>query len=156
MRPKSIFSEPTGMKLHRFCSTSLSERPASWMKALRPSTKEAAGASTPRQGPHVLARRPQSSSTAALAAGMAISNQSEESIGPSVLQQVRVVDAGGAPSSEDQHDDGESNHDLRGGHHHGEERHDLPVEGTVDPAERDQREVGRVEHELDAHEKDDG
>ena len=45
--------------------------------------------------------------------------------------------------------------DLGGGHDHDEEGEHLPVEVAVDPGERDEDEVGGVEHELDAHEDDD-
>src|SRR5437764_882939 len=74
----------------------------------------------------------------------------------SVLQQVGVVDARRAPGTEDRHDDGQPHDDLGGGHHHHEERDDLPVQRAVDPAEGDQGEVGGVEHQLHAHEQDDG
>src|SRR5205823_5056668 len=76
-------------------------------------------------------------------------------IGTSVLQQVGVVDRGRATGAEDRHDDREPDDDLGRGHDHHEERDDLPVERAVDPGEGDERQVDRVEHQLDAHEHDD-
>src|SRR3954470_17568406 len=74
----------------------------------------------------------------------------------SVLQQVGVVDRGRPTGAEDRHDDRQTDHDLGRGDDHHEERNDLAVEGAVDPRERDQREIDRVEHQLDAHEDHDG
>src|SRR4051794_6693084 len=74
---------------------------------------------------------------------------------PSVLQQVGVVDRGGPAGPGDRHDDGGPHHHLRGGHDHDEERHDLAGDGAAGAGGRDQREVHRVEHQLDAHEHDD-
>src|SRR6478735_5031481 len=73
----------------------------------------------------------------------------------SVLQQAGVVDRGRAPGPEDGHDDREPDHDLGRGHHHHEEGGDLAVEVAVLLGEGDQREVGGVEHQLDAHEDHD-
>src|SRR6478736_4724353 len=75
---------------------------------------------------------------------------------PSVLQQAGVVDRGRASRAEDGHDDREPDDDLGGSHHHHEEGGDLAVEVAVLLGEGDQREVGRVEHQLDAHEHHDG
>src|SRR4051812_16577753 len=112
----------------------------------------------PSSCPHRSARRPSSSRIAALANGIAISSQkvawnpvtvlvpvaarssadvlvpgsSNACICPSVLQQVRVVDARGTPAPEDRHDDGKTDHDFSGGHDHDEERHDLTIEVAVD------------------------
>src|SRR3954451_2663676 len=128
---------------------------------------------TPSRCPHLSARRPSSNRIAELASGIAMSSQKLDStpVGSakltasanvcvtsalSVLQQVRVVDARGASSPEDRHDDRKPAHDLGGRHDHDEERHDLTVEGAVDTAERDECEVRGVEHQLDAHEQHDG
>src|SRR3954468_23970323 len=75
---------------------------------------------------------------------------------PSVLQQVGVVDRGGPAGPGDRHYDREPRDDLRGGDDHDEERHDLAVDGATGAGERDQGQVHRVEHQLDAHEHDDG
>lgn len=47
-------------------------------------------------------------------------------------------------------------HHLTRSHHHREERHHLTVEFAVHPRKRDEREIGGVEHQFDAHEHDDG
>src|SRR5512142_1657926 len=167
--PKSIFSPPTGMNLNSDSSAERSPRPFSLKKYVRPSTNEIPTLATPSQCPHRSARRPASSRIAALASGMATSSQRLPSHPPaaakctlcstaalSVLQQVRVVDTGRPPGTEDGHDDGQAHHDLGGRHHHHEERHDLAVQRAVDPGERHERQVRGVEHELDAHEQDDG
>src|SRR5947208_4885393 len=67
-------------------------------------------------------------------------------------QQVGVVDVGAAASAEQRDDDGEAHHDLGGRHHHREERQDLAVQVPDLPAERDQRQVHRVQLELHRHE----
>src|SRR5216683_8343601 len=72
-----------------------------------------------------------------------------------VFQQVRVVYRRGPAGPEDRHQDPEADHDLRGGHHHHEERDDMAVQVAVQPGERDEREIGRVQHQLNAHEDDD-
>src|SRR5918992_733407 len=113
--------------------------------------------------------RPTNSSIAALTAGMAISSQaqvknpvagtgattSSSDISVLELQQVGVVDRGRASGSEDGHDDGQADDDLGRRHDHDEEGSDLTVELAVHPGERDQGQVGRVEHQLHAHERDD-
>src|SRR5690606_9997311 len=75
--------------------------------------------------------------------------------GPSALEQVDVVDRGGPTGAEDGHDDREADDDLRRRDDHDEEREHLPGHVAVHAGERDEREVGRVGHELDAHEHDD-
>src|SRR6478609_6187752 len=75
---------------------------------------------------------------------------------PSVLQQAGVVDRGRASGAEDGHDDREPDHDLGSRHHHHEEGGDLAVEVAVLAGEGHEREVGGVEHQLDAHEHHDG
>src|ERR1700710_1846842 len=116
------------------------------MKNATAHANEASGATVPRRWPQRSPRRPTSSSTAALAAGMAISSQarlnsppagavSSGIVVPSELQQVRVVDRGRPAGPEDGHDDGQADHDLGRGDHHHEEGRDLAVEGTVDPGE---------------------
>ena len=114
------------------------------------------------QVPHLSPRLPTSSSTAADTSGRATSSQAAlwmpcavVTVGPSVLQEVGVVHRRRPPGSEDGHDDRETHDDLGGGDHHDEERHDLAVQGAVDARERDQGEVDRVEHQLDAHEHHD-
>src|SRR5918998_1634983 len=74
---------------------------------------------------------------------------------PSVLEQVGVVDRRRPAGPEERHDDREADDDLGGRDDHDEERHDLAVDGAVGAGEGDQRQVHRVEHQLDAHEDDD-
>src|SRR6478735_4846388 len=132
-------------------------RPSSSTSSSAPTTNAAVDASRPSQWPQRSERRPSSSSTAALASGTATSSGAREftSTVPSALQQVDVVDGGRLPGAEDRHDDRQPDDHLRGGHDHDEEGHDLAGQVAVQPGERHQRQVGRVEHELDAHEHDD-
>src|SRR5690242_2364083 len=168
-RPKSTLSRPTAMKSNSesWMARAFSGRPASWMNPMSPSTNEAPTDSTPSTCPHLSAQRLSPSRMPALASGITGTSQKTDStpvacevaiaeyICPSVLQQVRVVDARGASRPEDGHDDGEADHDLGRGHDHDEEGHDLPVQVAVHAAERDQRQVAGVEHQLDAHEQHD-
>src|SRR4029079_9430356 len=73
---------------------------------------------------------------------------------PSPSEQVRVVDAGRMPAPVDVHDDREPDDHLGRGDHHREEREHLPIELVVHPAERHEREVHRVQLQLDRHEDD--
>ena len=52
------------------------------------------------------------------------------------------------------HDDPEADHDLSRRHHEHEEDQRLPTDVVEHAGERDEGEVGRVEHQLDAHEHD--
>jgi hypothetical protein len=67
----------------------------------------------------------------------------------------RVVHRRGPAGSEDGGQDRQPDDHLGGGHHHYEERDHLTVERAVHPGERHERQIGRVEHELDAHEHHD-
>jgi hypothetical protein len=74
--PKSTCRFPTAMKSNRLCSAvRLPPSPRRLMNIDRPSTKVAATDPTPSQCPHLSARRPSSSRTAALTSGMATSSQ---------------------------------------------------------------------------------
>src|SRR6476661_2858265 len=75
---------------------------------------------------------------------------------PSVLEKVGVVDRCGPAGPVDRHDDREADHDLGRRDDHDEERHHLAVDATVRAGEGDQGQVRRVEHQLHAHEHDDG
>jgi hypothetical protein len=57
---------------------------------------------------------------------------------------------------EDGDDDRQTDHDLGGGHHQHEEHRDLTVDQTQRPPGRHEGEVHGVEHQLDAHEHDEG
>src|SRR3569833_1272984 len=147
--------------------------PSICTNAATPTTKDARDIATPSRCPHLSVRRPPSSRIAAPASGNAISSHAADctpwaacacSCGSarrfviemsSVLQQVRVVYGRGLTASEDRHDDRQSHDDLGGGHDHHEERDDLPVEGAVHAGEAHERQVGGVQHELDAHEDHD-
>src|SRR4051812_15930797 len=143
------------------------------MSAMR---NDAAGAATPSTGAIRCTRRPASSKMAEDTSGIrmiatvrlktplaatgcggtdcAAGIRASGVIG-SVLQQVGVVDRSRAAGTEDRHDDGQADDDLGRGHDHHEERDHLTVEVAVDAGERDEAEVHRVEHQLDAHEDDD-
>src|SRR5688500_11745114 len=164
-RPISTSRSPAEMKVKRSTPADRSGSPASWTVYATASTKAVTTVATPSRWPQRSVRRPPSSSTAAPASGSAISSQADASRpsagrtsiprSPSVLQQVGVVDRGGPPGAVDRHDDREADDDLRGGHDHDEERHDLPVDGAGRTREGDQCQVHRVEHQLHAHEHDD-
>src|SRR5215469_16268830 len=135
---------------------------------------------TPTTWPHLLVRRPPSSSTAAPASGNTSSSHAARctpaaargtSVGtaaaraaeaarmpvtasPLVLQQGRVVHRRGPAGTEHRHQDRQPDDYLRGGDHHHEERDHLAVELAVHARESDERQVDRVQHELDAHEDD--
>src|SRR5690606_6965599 len=64
----------------------------------------------------------------------------------SVLQQAGVVDGCRAASAEYRHDDRQPHHDLGRGHDHHEERHELAVQRPGLVRERDERQVGGVQH----------
>src|SRR6202034_1537766 len=70
------------------------------------------------------------------------------------LQDVEVVGRrAGAPAEDGDHDP-EADHDLGRGDHQDEEHTRLPADVVQHAGERDEREVRRVEHQLDAHEHD--
>src|SRR5262245_15015542 len=176
--PKSTCSCPTGIqsKTCRFWTRSLSGNPVVEKNSITPYTNDARTVAQPSRWPHASVARPPSSSTAAPISGNASSSQAlpatplasvtletswawasrnvDDTDYPSVLQQVGVVDRGRPAGTEDRHDDREPHDHLGRGHHHHVEGHDLPVERAVDPGERDERQVHRVEHQLDAHEHD--
>ena len=52
------------------------------------------------------------------------------------------------------HDQRQPHRDFRRRDRDDEENHDLPVEIAVEAGQRDQREVGRVEHQFQAHVND--
>src|SRR5680860_1475812 len=156
---------------------SAASRPSSATNVTRLITNDATGAAVPSRWPQASVRRPPSSRTVALAAGIAKISQSSvkeplaatasttgaggsDAINvtsyPSVLQQTRVVDRGRPTSAEDGHDDRQADHDFRRRHHHHEERRDLTIQVAVHAREGDQRKVRGVQHQLDAHEHDDG
>src|SRR6266496_3090154 len=172
--PMSTWRLPTGIQSNtcRFWTRCPSANPVLEMNRATPYTKDATTVAQPSRWPHALVAFPPSSSTAAPSSGKAISSQAppaapdaswtcwatvnvDDTDYPSVLQQVGVVHRGRPAGTEDRHDDREPDDHLGRGHHHHEEGHDLPVERTVDPREGDQRQVDRVEHQLDAHEHDD-
>src|ERR1039457_5360320 len=72
----------------------------------------------------------------------------------SIFQQVRIIDRRRLAGAEDGHQDGQSHHDLAAGDHHHEKRDDLAIQCSVHPRKSDEREVDRVQNELDTHEHD--
>src|ERR1700690_3331230 len=75
-------------------------------------------------------------------------------IGPSALQHPHVVGGGAAPASEDRDDDREADGHFGGGDDQGEEHEHLAPHIVELTGESHEREVHRVEHQLDAHEHD--
>src|SRR5690606_27989940 len=73
---------------------------------------------------------------------------------PSSLHLRELIDRGGGSQPEDRDDDGETDHDLGGGHDEDEEHGHLAVAVVERAAGGDQGQVHRVEHQLDAHEHD--
>src|SRR6266568_6967643 len=156
----------TGIQEYRCTSWLRWLAPSRLKNAITPYTNAATGIATPSRCPHRLVRRPPTSSTAAPNSGKTSSSHDSFSapvaatvcnvVIPSVLQQVGVVHRRGSAGPEDRHQDREAHDDLGGGHHHHEERDDLPVQVPVHARERDEGQVARVQHQLDAHEHDDG
>src|ERR1035441_6286709 len=165
-RPMFTCRPATGIYENRCWSWLRWPAPSRGNKAITAATNEAAGGAAPSSCPHRSVRRPPSSRTAAPKSGKASSSQDSRSapvaamvvnvVIPSVLQQVGVVDRRRPAGPEDRHQDREADHHPGGGHHHHEERDDLPVQVAVHPGERDERQVARVQHQLYAHEHDDG
>src|SRR5690625_2801236 len=179
--PAASESWPAETHVNRSVSTTRSAAGAcrSDTRMAAPSTNAAAEAATPSQWPHRSERRPASSRIPADTSGIATSSQAyswDQSLGavgaamsargrraairvgtliPSVPQQVDVVHRGGPAGTEDRDDDREADDDLGGRDDHHEEGEHLAVQVAVHPRERDEREVRRVEHELDPHEHDD-
>src|SRR5215475_63970 len=156
----------TGIQEYRCTSWLRWLSPSRLKNAITPYTNDATGIRTPSRCPQRSVLRPPSSSTTAPNSGNASSSQDSLSapvaatvcnvVIPSVLQQVRVVHRRGPAGPEDRHQDREADDDLGGGHHHHDERDDLPVQVPVHPRERDEGQVAGVQHQLDAHEHDDG
>src|SRR5262249_13062508 len=74
-----------------------------------------------------------------------------------VLQEIGFVRADGAPDAEQREHDGEAYGDLRrlrGDDEEGEGLTGLRVHRRTLAVERDEREVDRVQHDLDAHQRD--
>src|SRR5690242_7664118 len=172
--PKSTCRLPTGIQSNtcRFCTRWSAGRPVEEKNRITPYTKDATTVAQPSRWPQASDALPPSRRTAAPISGNATSSQAppaaplaswtpwaswkvDDTDYPSVLQQVGVVHGGRPAGTENRHDDRESDDHLGRGHHHHEEGHDLAVQRTVDPRERDQRQVHRVQHQLDAHEHDD-
>src|SRR3954447_6859420 len=181
-RPASSRNCPAGTQLKRCWA--ISRWPAGMASRAKnriaATTNAAHEVTVPTRWPTRSVRRPPSSSTAAPSSGRATSSQVREntpeaaavSSAPwapttdgvvicvsipfaSELEQVGVVDRGGAARAEDAEDDRQADDDLGRGDEHHEQRDHLAVQGPVHAGERDEREVGRVEHQLDAHEHDD-
>src|SRR5688500_5434365 len=68
----------------------------------------------------------------------------------SALQLPQLVDVDRQPAAEDRHDQAEADGDLTGGDDHHDQREDLAVAVAVHAGEGHEREVGAVEHQLQA------
>src|SRR5215213_1945456 len=182
-RPAVTWKDPAGTQLNRCWSISRasSGRALSAKNRTAATTNAAQEVSVPTRCPMRSVRRPPSSSTAAPSTGRPTSSQVRENTPEaasvcraaaatptdgiaiwisipfaSELEQVGVVDGGGAPRAEDREDDRQADHDLGGRDQHHEQRDDLAVQRAAHPGEGDEGEVGGVEHQLDAHEHHDG
>src|ERR687889_1060893 len=163
-RPASSRNDPAGTQLNRCwpiarCSAG---RPCTAKNRIAATTKAAHDVTVPTRWPTPSVRRPPSSSTAAPSSGRPTSSQVREntpeaaaaSSAPwapttdgvvicvsipfaSELEQVGVVDRGGAAGAEDAEDDRQADDDLgpRGEHH--QQRDDLAVERPLHAGERD-------------------
>src|SRR5579862_2426673 len=69
--------------------------------------------------------------------------------------QVEFIRVDRGAVAENGQDDAQPNRGFGGRHHHDEKDDGLTVDGTPRPAQRDEGQVDRVEHQLDRHEDDD-
>src|SRR4029077_10183829 len=157
-RPKSTCRPPTGTHEN---SVSWTHRASAWPPSMSannptPAANDASAAKQPSRCPQASDRVPASSRIAAPASGRAVTSHTRVVMATLVFQQTGFVDRSRTAGAEDGHDDRESDHHLTRGDHHGVERHHLAVQMTVHAGERDEREVRGVEHQLDAHEHDNG
>src|SRR5262245_28238008 len=76
--------------------------------------------------------------------------------GASPFQEADVVHVDAVAVAEHRQDHGQAHGDLACGHGDGEDGEDLAVDGVQLPAESDEVQVGRVHHQLDRHQDDDG
>src|SRR5687767_2757362 len=74
----------------------------------------------------------------------------------SVFQRVQLVDLNGHPLAEERDDDGEADGDFGGGDSQDEEDENVSVHRAVETRERDEPQGRRDEHQLEAHEDDEG
>src|ERR1051325_4608913 len=152
----SAWNRPTVIQSHTFDTTSRSEDalPMRWNSRASAVTKDVA---TRSEASHPLEasrhRFPDRRRTAAPMRGN--SGMSATSV-MSSPQHSGVVDIRRQALAVERDDDGQANHDLSGGHHHGEERQHLPVEVPSLTGEGHQREIHRVQLQLDRHEDDQG
>src|ERR1700729_3668209 len=72
----------------------------------------------------------------------------------SALERIQVVGHRGLAAAEVRHHDPQAHHDLGCGHHEHEEHDRLPADVVEHAGEGDEGEVGRVEHQLNAHQHD--
>src|SRR5581483_9715228 len=78
----------------------------------------------------------------------------KQSIASSVLHGLNLFDVDGAAAAEDRDDDGQAHGGLGGSDGDDEERADVAGHVALVTGEREEREVRRVEHQLDGHEDD--
>src|SRR5580765_3104623 len=153
----STEKSPTRIHVH---ASSVTWRSASG-SAARCSTARSANPNAASTAPHastVVPRLPRRSPTSRLSATEASGSAGMmASIGRftrSALQQVDLVHEHRLAQAEQVDDDGQADRDFRGGDGHDEEHEDLSVQRFQVVRERHEREVRRVEHELDGHEDD--
>src|SRR3990170_1604119 len=127
-------------------------RPAS---ARRAKTNEAPTVADPRMPAHLPKRLPKNRLITAPASGSAGTSQIRRSIA-SPFQEARFVDVRRMAAAEDRDDDRKADDHLGRSDHHREERQHLAVQVSELPRERHQREVHRVQLQLDRHEDHEG
>src|SRR5919108_163715 len=123
-------------------------------RIVRLMTQPTATARMPTGAPPSGRRLPTSRMTTQAARGRAGTSQASSFIGLlSPAQQVDLVDVDRLAVAEDQQHDRQADADLGGGHGDHEQREHLAGDELVPQvgAERDQVDVHRVEHQLDAH-----
>src|SRR5437899_11176403 len=136
-------------------ASGLSDRSAK--NAITDATNDSAISAVASQPAFSPRRLPKRSSTTAPSAGNAgithaRSRRFRALIVASALQQIDVVGVDRLPAAEDRDDDRETDRHLGCGDDQREEDDDLTADAGQCVGERDEREVRRVEHQLDAHE----
>src|SRR5690606_26057956 len=140
-RPRATSRPPADSQVPRLWSKARSSAGVPIMRnsRMKPTTAAAPEASTPSQWPQRSVALPPSSSTAAPISGKPISQGASPitsfTVSPSALEQVDVVDRGRPAGTEDRHDDGEADDDLRRRDDHDEEREHLARQVAVQPGE---------------------
>src|SRR5712664_806485 len=169
VRPRSTRRLPTENQVKtswRSCAVSASTC-ATCHQAKSPMQKERSTTTSATAYSHAFGKkRPRRPFTAAPASGSRGMRYSQEtSIHPSELERVELAHVDRVPAAEDGDDDGEAHGGLGGGHGDDEEDGGVAAQEARlgggaphqrEPREGEEGEVHRVEHQLDAHQDDEG